>query len=130
MNYWIQRADFEAEDRSASTAAELCAAFQQHDWASELSYQSVLESEGREWCPPGFGLVPGDGRILHLCPETDGGALCHYNYVERYRLLGLWPKRRAASRTWNDRLSSAEQLIHRFFDNRHEELLDHIRRAG
>ena len=125
MNYWIQRADFEAEDREAGSASALCDAFGAHDWAAEEEYRAAREAGGEEWCPPGFGVVPGDGRILHICPGEAGAVQCHYHYPERRRILGLFPTRRQATLTWDGDLGRACRIIELFFDERHDDLVRH-----
>ena len=129
MKYWIQRADFSAEDLEAVSPAELCSAFERHDWAGEERFRQSLESEGKEWCPPGFGLVPDDGRLLHICPGDKGSAQYHYHYPERRRVLGIIPLQREARITWDGSTARACEAIELFVAQRHEELIDHSRRV-
>ncbi len=129
MNYWIQRADFQAEDLSASSAREVQDRFRRHDWAGEQAYRESLESGGRECCSPGLGVVAADGRILHLCPDGDG-MLCHYHYPETRRVLGVFRRQSQATLTWDDVPASASHLIELFFDGRHDDLVEHGSRAG
>jgi hypothetical protein len=122
--YWIQRADFSSADHSAMSVVGAIAAFNQQDWASELDELERLEAAGEDSCPPGIGFVPGDGRILHICPGRAGNATVHYHYLERSRWLGLIPRSRPGS-AFADSVPSPEgaNLIKAFCQNDHSALL-------
>lgn len=130
MQFWIQRADFEAEDHTAASAEEVSEAFQRHDWAAELEYRASREQAAEEWCWAGLGVVGPDGRILHLCPREAGALGCYYRYPESRRILGIIRTQKQATVSWVDSRNSASQLIQLFFDNRHDELLQHSRWKG
>lgn len=129
MKYWIQRADFSAQDLEAGSVSDLCSAFERHDWAAEEEFRLTLESDGKECCPPGFGVVPGDGRILHICPDAKGSAQYHYHYSDRRRLLGIIPLGREATITWDGQSADACEVIEFFVADRHEDLINHSRRV-
>lgn len=121
VKYWIQRADFEASEGATSSAGEAIRIFEAQDWPKELNYQAEMEAAGSDCCPPGFGLVADDGRILHLCPEPGGPLLCHYHFPEEYRLFGLFRRRRQATLSWGH-TGTASELVDSFFENRHDVL--------
>jgi hypothetical protein len=130
MKYWIQRADFEASDFEVASASALITAFESHDWAEESSYCAERAAIGGEWCPPGFGIVPGDGRILHLCPESDSHVHCHYHFLQRQRFLAIFTREQQRTETWLDRRATIPHLIQMFYDDRHQDLLDHVRQSA
>ena len=129
MQYWIQRANFEAANVEAGSADDLIQAFGTHDWSAELRFRSELEARGDEWCDPGFGIVMGDGRILHLCPLDDGSLHCHYHHPEAKRVFGLIPASTTKTETWHEQATASEALIPMVVDGRHEELLIRARRG-
>ena len=122
MKYWIQRADFTSEESQASGATELQRVFRSRRWSVELELEKSRESAGESSCPPGLGIVPGDGRILHLCP-SDTDLLVHYHFPETKRVLGLFTTRRERVVTSEVPLSRADELIRLFVTSDHERLL-------
>lgn len=80
--YWIQRSDFSSTDFPAVDAESAIGILQSHDWQAELEFERARNESGLESCPPGIGLVAGDGRVLHLCPWANGSALVQYTSNE------------------------------------------------
>jgi hypothetical protein len=115
LPYWIQRADFSATDHDAVDVAGALRAFDAHPWHEELKLQSELEHEGREYCPPGMGLVDPDGPILHVCPTADGRAMVHYH-----------PKPRGAHTREGMLRGDVIELIHYFFHGHHDWILQKL----
>jgi hypothetical protein len=76
--YWIQQADLSATDYDPVDVEAALQIVRSHDWSGELTLQKEREAAGQETCPPGIGFVCG-GRILHICPASDGTALVHYD---------------------------------------------------
>ena len=128
--YWSQHADLSADDHDSVDLTEALQAYRAHDWSREVEEQTRLEQAGTENCPPGIGFVPGDGRILHICPGPDGDCLVHYHFTARRRFLGISPHTGDALQS---RLGVPAGLIPefitRFFGNDHECLLTNIRLA-
>lgn len=129
IDYWIQRADFEAKDAAAADTSELCRLFESHDWTSELQYRQSLDAGGKESCDPGFGVVLPDGFILHICPDDATSLLCHYHYTTVRRILGLFPSQRQDIASWSEPVKNACTLIELFVGRQHEELLHRSRRV-
>lgn len=128
MNVWFQSADFTTVEDTVSSDG-LKARFMAHPWSAELERQRRFDAEGVESCDPGFGIVPDDGRILHLCPRPDSTVYCHYHYRPARRFLGLFTLGgRPELLSWSEPgLQSAAGLIDLFVAGRHERLLE---RAG
>lgn len=122
--YWIQRADFSAQDLRAVDVSRAVRAFEEVDWERELAARRSREAAGEEPCDPGMGFVPGDGRILHICPLEAGRAYAHYHYMEKSKVLGLFtistPKNRMVP---GFERAAVPEYITRFFDDDHEWLL-------
>jgi hypothetical protein len=57
LAYWIQRADFSATNHDAVDVATALRVVDAHPWHEELKLQSELETQGREYCPPGIGFM-------------------------------------------------------------------------
>ena len=94
MKAWIQSSDFSSKEFDLD-AAEATHAFTAHDWSRENAQCAQLESEGKEFCEPGLGLVRSDGQILHICPDDDS-AMVHWH--KPVRVLGfLWRSPRVES---------------------------------
>ncbi|REJ85763.1 MAG: hypothetical protein DWQ36_08270 [Acidobacteria bacterium] len=129
MNYWIQRADFSSTEGHCGDPGALVDAFHAHDWPGELEFEDRLQREGHECCPPGFGVFPDDGRILHLCPRPGGGLECHYTYPHETRVLGLFRAKRSQTVTWSPSMPEAARLIEAFCAGRHDDLLAAARRG-
>jgi hypothetical protein len=119
--YWIQTSDLEATDYPPVDADEAVAAFRSFDWEAEFPRFNELEAAGEENCPAGIGFVPGDGRILHICPNPDTSALVHYHYEEVWRVLGIvpWTRQRLAT-SMSCPGSTISDLIRHFFTNDHD----------
>ena len=94
ISYWIQRADFSTQDFTAESELEVLKVLSAHDWEGELGFRRQLESEGKECCDPGIGILPGDGRILHICPVDIDPVYLHYHYTEKTKRLGIFPSHR------------------------------------
>ncbi len=124
MPYWLQRGNFEAVDGQPVTLEEAKRLFRDHNWLADLAEQRQLEAAGSESCPPGVGFVPGDGRILHLCPLQSGEVLLHYHFVRERRLLGFIPVKSQAVAS-NDHLPSArvDEALGCFFRSQHDQLV-------
>ena len=122
MQAWLQSADFSHRDFEADVDGAIRAR-SSHDWYAETALSKRLEAEGKECCPAGLGLVRGDGRILHVCPEG-GSAVVHWHRPTR--VLGfLWKQQ--SVRTWSDiPLSSIPIAIHNFYD-RNDLALEQLR---
>ena len=81
LPYWIQRADLSATDHEPVDAATAIHIVQSHDWRAELQLEQERRASALDSCPPGIGFV-NRGRILHICPGSDGTALVHYDADE------------------------------------------------
>ena len=128
--YWIQHADLSADDYGPVDLQEALRAFSAHDWSQEAAEQARLDDAGTENCPPGIGFVPGDGRILHICPRPDGDCLVYYHFTARRRILGFIPHSLNAVQSRPDfPANHIPELITRFFGNDHDWLLANIRLA-
>jgi hypothetical protein len=99
MPYWIQRADFSSADKEAVDVERAIELLSGHDWSEELRLFDVLQSEGRDVCPPGIGFIASPGRILHVCPARDGTAAVHYHFPEEQKMLRFIPTSRAVLRS-------------------------------
>ena len=112
MQGWLQSADSSHRDFEADAEVAI-RTFSSHDWNAETELSKRLESEGKEFCPAGLGLVRGDGQIFHVCPEG-GSAVVHWH--RPLRVLGfLWKQQ--SVRTWVDiPLSSIPIAIRNFYD--------------
>ena len=120
--YWIQHADFSCEDHTASGAGEIQAAFRSYPWSRELQSEKSRHAAGEESCPPGLGISPEDGRLLHLCPSSSGMAV-RYHYMQRRRILGIFPNVRTGVVDADLPLSAADELIARFVAEDHDGLM-------
>lgn len=131
MNVWFQSADFTTVEDTVSSDG-LKARFMAHPWSAELERQRRLEAGGVENCDPGFGILPDDGRILHLCPRSDSTVYCHYHYRPARKLLGLFTlSGRHELLSWSEPgLQSAAGLIDLFVTGQHERLLERGRQAA
>jgi hypothetical protein len=78
VSYWIQRADFTSTDLGPVSLAEALVILHEHDWKAELGYETALETDAKENCPPGIGFVTKNQHQLHICPRRDGTADCYY----------------------------------------------------
>jgi hypothetical protein len=85
MRYWIQRADFSSDDFEPVDLVGAERILRNHDWRTALGFMRALArshgEESGEYCPPGIGFARDDGRLLHICPNENGTALCFYNLV-------------------------------------------------
>ena len=97
-------------------------AFRARSWPRELEFEKSRQSAGEESCPPGLGVFPGDGRLLHLCP-TPTDLVVHYHYNHERRILGIFHTSRIRVVTADMPLSAADELISRFVAGDHEGLL-------
>jgi hypothetical protein len=118
MQAWLQSADLSHRDFEADADGAI-RTLSSHDWDAETALSKRLESEGKESCPAGLGLVRKDGQILHVCPEG-GSAVVHWH--RPMRVLGfLW--KQPSVRTWVDiPLSSIPTAIRNFYDENDLEL--------
>lgn len=131
MDVWFQSADFTATDAVVSPDM-LKDRFITHSWSAELDRQRQLEAQGVENCDPGFGIVPDDGRILHLCPRPDSTVYCHYHSRPFRKFLGFFTlSGRLELLSWSEpSLKSAAGLIDLFVAGQHEQLLERSRQAA
>lgn len=122
MQAWLQSADLSHRDFDVDVDGAI-RALSSHDWVGETALSKRLESEGRDFCPAGLGLVRRDGQILHVCPEGDS-AVVHWHRPTR--LLGfLWKRQKV--RTWEDvPLSSVPAAIRDFY-NENDAALERMR---
>ena len=129
--YWIQRADFTTTEREPVGATDAVAAFKSHDWDAELELLEARQASSWEFCPPGIGFVPGDGRILHACPDRGGVCLVHYHFYEPRRILGIFPFERHRSIS-ADSISSSDvlELIELLFRSDHETLVSRLEQSA
>jgi len=127
IEYWIQHADFSAEDYRPVGVTAAIAAFHDHDWAAALEKRALLEAPETDWCPPGFGLVDGK-RILHICPDDELTAMVHYQWPKRRRFLGLFAWE-AITHVTKDQfpLAHVDELIQRFYTEDHDWILPQLR---
>ena len=95
MNAWLQSADVSVKDLVLA-ADEAVRLLSTHDWAGEDSERRRLESDKRDFCPAGLGLVSGDGNILHVCPDGVSSAVY---WFEPYKVLGFLKLQR--THTWS-----------------------------
>jgi len=117
ITHWIQSADFSSTELGVADRTTVTRLLGEHPWQSELQKQSQLEATGDECCPPGLGVVAGEGRILHLCPEGDGTWMVHHHNRLPSRLLGFIPYTRSISETFSAvSTAHAEILIGQFFE--------------
>src|SRR6266850_2964542 len=130
LPYWIQRADFSSAEFEPVDVTGALRAFTMHDWRAELALLSELEAKGSESCPPGIGFVTPNGAILHVCPSSDGRALVHYHAETISKVLGFIPIPRSAIHTKQGvERSNVLEMIHSFFAERHDWLLDKLAAA-
>jgi len=85
--YWIQHADFSADEFPPTNIASAIKAFWEYCWISELETRMRREDAGADLCDPGIGFVPGEGRILHIFPIAEGRGFIRYHFPEDKRLL-------------------------------------------
>ena len=118
MQAWVQSADFSNRDFDADLDQAL-EALSSHDWAREAALGKRLESEGKESCPAGLGLVRADDEFLHICPQ---GSSATVHWHRRVRVLGLlWTRQQMD--TWEDvPLSTIRQAIRHYYDGNDAEL--------
>ena len=113
MRAWIQKHDLSAEDFDTPDALAAKRVLHDFDWPGECKLQA--QSSG-ETCDPGFGLVVGDGHMLHVCPNGKGECLVFFHYPSTKRLLGLIPKTVQQTRRWsNVPLQQADRMIDSVF---------------
>jgi hypothetical protein len=122
MQYWIQRADFTSEEYEAVNVAEIQRAFRSRSWSGEVEFENRRREAGEESCPPGLGIVAGDGRILHLCP-SGSDMVVHYHFPETKKLLGFLNSSRERTITADKELARAEELINLFVAADHKKLV-------
>jgi hypothetical protein len=106
----------------ASGAGEIQAAFRSYPWTREIKSEATRQAAGEESCPPGLGISPEEGHLLHLCP-TAAHLVVHYHYNERRRILGLFPNVPARTVETELPLSAADELIARFVAEDHDGLM-------
>lgn len=130
LPYWIQRADFSSADFASVDVTAALRAFTTHDWSAELALLSELAEKASESCPPGIGFVAPGGALLHICPSSDGRALVHYHAETTRKILGVIPIARSAVHT-KDGVGRSDvlEMIHAFFEERHEWLLKKLAAA-
>ncbi|MEM7483175.1 MAG: hypothetical protein AAF481_18575 [Acidobacteriota bacterium] len=118
MKAWIQSADFSVREIEVDGQGAV-REFRNHDGSRENSLFEKLESEGKENCPAGLGLVRAGGHHLRICPDGDV-AMVHW--MKPARLLGfLW---RIPKVTTRERVpfSEVSTLIEDFFDRAETDL--------
>jgi hypothetical protein len=130
LPYWIQRADFSSTDFEPVDVNGALRAFMTHDWSEELDFLSELEASASESCPPGIGFVAPTGAILHVCPSSDGRALVQYHAETTRTVLGFIPMPRSEIHTKEGvERSDVGEMIHSFFEGRHDWLLHKLEAA-
>ncbi len=95
-------------------------AVESHDWLWEIEAHDAIASEGGDCCDPGIGFVPGDGRILHICPGREDFYF-HYHFSEPTRFLGLFKSSRQM--TWSALGWSADrksEVVRKFYEADHD----------
>ena len=131
LPYWIQRANFSSTDFEPVDVNGALRAFTTHDWNAELDFLSELEASASESCPPGIGFVAPTGAILHVCPGPDGRALVHYHARTTSKVLGIFPVSRSEVHTRDSvERSEVSQMIHSFFEGRHDWLIRKLTVVG
>jgi hypothetical protein len=127
LAYWIQRADLSATDYEPVDVAEALHAFATHRWRDELDLLSQLETAGSEHCPPGIGFVDPAGRILHVCPGSDGCALVHFHTRSVRKAFGLIPTWQSAVHTMEGMVrADVVRLIDLFFHGQDDSILQRL----
>ena len=96
VKFWIQKADFSSQDPEQIDLQEALRKFKAHTWEEELELRNKLESEGKEFCPPGIGFIS-DGHILHILPATKEYSDYLFHYPEVKKLLGIIPSKKQAT---------------------------------
>jgi hypothetical protein len=91
VQYWIQHADFQAEELGVILKDEAIRAFQKHDWGTENAKFKEIARNGKENCPPGMGFNADGVGILHICPDEKGKAMCFFHERKRIKILGFLP---------------------------------------
>ena len=113
MRARLQKHDLTAEEFDALDSSAVKRMLHSFDWASECERQA---KSGGETCDPGFGLVVGDGHILHICPGANGACRVHFHFPTKRKFLGLIPKTVQQSRMWETvSLQEADRMIDRMF---------------
>jgi hypothetical protein len=117
--YWIQSADMTTREFPAAVADEIEQALLSHDWAGEAAKeQHLIANDPLDSCPAGLGVVHKDGRILHICPNSEGYCQVHYSFYERARFFGVIPRRKYTAGTIdNVPIKTAARLIPPFLEN-------------
>ena len=93
IGYWIQRHDYSADDVSESSLEQTIKAFNDFDWALELS-QFKENVEGKD-CPPGIGINNGKplneerGFLLHICPIDKHKIFFNFHYQKPSSIFGI-----------------------------------------
>jgi hypothetical protein len=124
--YWIQKADFSAEEFASATASEAIDIIHHHDWNRELALRFEREAAGKEFCDPGIGFIASDGRILHICPVNDRSAYFHYHFPVSTKILGLIPRtRQVTSSNMSIQQERLSEVVEKFFQGDHDWLLSH-----
>ena len=97
--YWIQHTDFEADEAEARSPSAIADALLRHDWRAEIERIAELEADGDEWCPPGLGINPAEGGILHFYFETSSDAASvMYDAPKKRSSLGALTSRQQTDR--------------------------------
>ncbi|HHW09613.1 MAG TPA: hypothetical protein GXX29_06535 [Firmicutes bacterium] len=123
--FWIQHANYQTEDRPPTPLAAAIEFIKQYDWESELEIMRQLERAKKDFCPPGIGFVPGDGRILHIWLDEPGQFQVHYSYKRRIRLFSLTMPagRKASAMSENMSLPKLADAVTLFYKDEHDRLL-------
>ena len=88
LPYWIQRADFEAQDFDPVTLDGAYGVLDNHDWKGELEFEAELIEQDEECCPPGVGFSREAESCLdlfHACPDEEGLWTVHYFFPDQSR---------------------------------------------
>ena len=113
MLVWIQKHDYSYDESHVDSAAEAIEKFVGFDWAQEII--QIKESEGED-CPPGFGVVSEDGKILHIVPDAEGECMVHFHYPEKKRFLLIFSGTVRSTQTREHvSLEESVKYIERFF---------------
>ena len=113
MRVWLHKHDLTAEEFDAPDSSAAKCMLHGFDWASECERQAKSVAET---CDPGFGLVAGDGHILHICPGANAACRVHFHFPGKRKLLGLFPRTVQQSRMWETvSLQEADRMIDRMF---------------
>lgn len=117
--YWIQGPDFNANDYDAVDVNGAIAVFKGNNWTEVEKARDLRENKDDEYCDPGIGIVPGDGRILHIALNKGNEFYIHYHF-KKEGLFGTSDK--TASKMSTD-IADIPYFIELFFSGDHDSLI-------